>query len=281
MTRHRERAGSHDPDRWGEAATSRPLDAALNPGNSGGPLITVSDAAVVGLVDLGNEAAEGTAFAVSSQVAAPLLDAWATAPQPAELSDCAEQPADTSGTGSEIPPGDAAVIYVTSLDHVLTTFSAGARSALSDLINAVNSGSISRTEADATMDAIIEERRAFLGETNSVTPAPQFEHAQSVLRQSLQVHRRRRSDPPVDEAKLAGDEAAAAKYWSDQQALSAKASQLKAQFLAEYNALRKELLGLPPLDIHYDTDRPQPVGTFRGFDPGAAPGNARRARPCR
>ena len=53
------------------------------------------------------------------------------------------------------------------------------------------------------------------------------------------------------EAKFAGDETAAAEHWSDQQALSTEASRLKAQFLAEYNALREKLLGLPPPDIHY------------------------------
>jgi len=54
-------------------------DAAVNPGNSGGPLIT-DNGAVVGLVDLGTTQANGLAFAVSSQVARPLVQAWQAAP---------------------------------------------------------------------------------------------------------------------------------------------------------------------------------------------------------
>src|SRR5262249_1331511 len=57
-------------------------DAALNPGNSGGPLISVADGRVVGLVDLKNLDASGVGFAVSTDVAQPLIDAWTLAPQP-------------------------------------------------------------------------------------------------------------------------------------------------------------------------------------------------------
>jgi S1-C subfamily serine protease len=47
-------------------------DAALNPGNSGGPLLATDTGDVIGLVDLGT-AANGTSFAVSAAVAQPLL----------------------------------------------------------------------------------------------------------------------------------------------------------------------------------------------------------------
>jgi S1-C subfamily serine protease len=67
-------------------------DAAVNPGNSGGPLIA-DDGSVVGLVDLGTSEANGLAFAVSSLVAKPLLTAWKTAPQPVSPSSCTESPA--------------------------------------------------------------------------------------------------------------------------------------------------------------------------------------------
>jgi S1-C subfamily serine protease len=73
-------------------------DAAVNPGNSGGPLITDSGT-VVGLVDLGTSEANGLAFAVSAQVAKPLLQAWQTAPQPAAAATC----------GSQAPPSAQAV----------------------------------------------------------------------------------------------------------------------------------------------------------------------------
>ena len=64
-------------------------DAAVNPGNSGGPLLATDTGDVVGLVDLGTTAANGLAFAVSAQVAQPLLHAWQVAPQPAPATSCA------------------------------------------------------------------------------------------------------------------------------------------------------------------------------------------------
>lgn len=44
-------------------------DAAVNPGNSGGPLLSIKSGRVVGLVDLGAEQAHGLGFAVSSKTA--------------------------------------------------------------------------------------------------------------------------------------------------------------------------------------------------------------------
>ena len=68
-------------------------DAAVNPGNSGGPLMTDSGL-VVGLVDLGTNQANGLAFAVGAQTAGPLLRAWAGAPQTVAATSC-------SGGGSQ------------------------------------------------------------------------------------------------------------------------------------------------------------------------------------
>jgi len=62
-------------------------DAAVNPGNSGGPLMTDSGL-VVGLVDLGTNQANGLAFAVGAQTAGPLLLAWAGAPQQVAAASC-------------------------------------------------------------------------------------------------------------------------------------------------------------------------------------------------
>ena len=56
-------------------------DAPVNPGNSGGPLMSDSGA-VIGLVDLGTVQANGLAFAVSAATAQPLVQGWAAAPQP-------------------------------------------------------------------------------------------------------------------------------------------------------------------------------------------------------
>ena len=63
-------------------------DAAVNPGNSGGPLLLLPSGQVIGLVDLGSLRANGIAFAVSGIVASKLLDAWKVAPQPLPAARC-------------------------------------------------------------------------------------------------------------------------------------------------------------------------------------------------
>ena len=65
-------------------------DAAVNPGNSGGPLIDVDSGDVLGLVDLGSQEANGIAFAVSTQIARPLLQAWQQAPQRVPIAACTD-----------------------------------------------------------------------------------------------------------------------------------------------------------------------------------------------
>jgi S1-C subfamily serine protease len=63
-------------------------DAAVNPGNSGGPVLLLPSGQVVGLVDLGSEKVNGIAFAVSGKVAATLVEAWKAAPQPLPAASC-------------------------------------------------------------------------------------------------------------------------------------------------------------------------------------------------
>ncbi|HZQ66259.1 MAG TPA: S1C family serine protease [Gaiellaceae bacterium] len=70
-------------------------DAEVNPGNSGGPLLATETGEVVGLIDIGSLEANGIAFAVSAQVARPLLAAWKEAPQPIALSHCPGEPPET------------------------------------------------------------------------------------------------------------------------------------------------------------------------------------------
>lgn len=80
-------------------------DAALNPGNSGGPLLALDTGRVVGLIDLGDAEAHGISFAVSASVAGPLLSAWTAAPQPSTTPVCATTPTEPiqAATTSEQP----------------------------------------------------------------------------------------------------------------------------------------------------------------------------------
>jgi serine protease Do len=98
-------------------------DAALNHGNSGGPLISLDSGQVVGLVDLGLEG-NGLAFAVSSQVAKPLLHAWAVSPQPVASQPCESEPLATTApaTSTPLPPppqpsGDVAAVEDAITNH--------------------------------------------------------------------------------------------------------------------------------------------------------------------
>lgn len=83
-------------------------DAAVNPGNSGGPLISTANGDVVGLIDLGADQANGLAFAVSAQVAGPLLQAWRVAPQPIGSAACEGQsPPPVAAPPPQQPPPPA------------------------------------------------------------------------------------------------------------------------------------------------------------------------------
>ena len=87
-------------------------DAAVNPGNSGGPLVTDSGL-VVGLVDLGARQANGVAFAVSATVAGPLIESWSVSPQPVPLMTCATSTPSTYSppAGQLAAPADAVYTY--------------------------------------------------------------------------------------------------------------------------------------------------------------------------
>lgn len=93
-------------------------DAAVNPGNSGGPLIDVDSGNVLGLVDLGSEEVNGIAFAVSTQIAQPLLQVWQQAPERVPTAACAEpttvpeqEATSTTAPGTTTAPGPGTASY--------------------------------------------------------------------------------------------------------------------------------------------------------------------------
>lgn len=63
-------------------------DAALNPGNSGGPLLLL-DGTVVGLAEAGYTLAHGIAYATPTTTAGPLVAAWEKTPSPPPPPSCA------------------------------------------------------------------------------------------------------------------------------------------------------------------------------------------------
>jgi|SRR5579862_291349 len=102
-------------------------DTPVNPGNSGGPLISIESGKVVGLVDLLITQANGLAFAVSAKVASPLLAAWRASPQPITPASCSSPqaaPPTTQTTTSSPPPTyrgrDFTIDYPTgwSISHI-------------------------------------------------------------------------------------------------------------------------------------------------------------------
>lgn len=84
-------------------------DAAVNPGNSGGPLLTATGD-VVGLVDALNTKANGMAYAVPASTAGPLFDTWKLSPRRVPPAQCTnavgprqEDPPDIATPGGNLP----------------------------------------------------------------------------------------------------------------------------------------------------------------------------------
>jgi S1-C subfamily serine protease len=77
-------------------------DAAVNPGNSGGPLLT-ADGRAVGLVDALRLDANGIAYAVPATQAAPEMSRWAQSPRPAMPASCGN-PLGPRQTTTVLPP---------------------------------------------------------------------------------------------------------------------------------------------------------------------------------
>lgn len=96
-------------------------DAAVNPGNSGGPLFSVRTGEVVGLVSAGLLDANSIAFAIPARTVAQLVEAWKNSPQPVAARSCTggePPPVTASGGGS----GETYSGYFTSFDRLETCY---------------------------------------------------------------------------------------------------------------------------------------------------------------
>jgi S1-C subfamily serine protease len=224
-------------------------DAAVNPGNSGGPLLSRESGEVVGLVDLGTNAANGIAFAVSAKVAAPLFRAWAVAPQPPASASCSGADRSSGQVSASGSPTPAA--YADAVDTALVD-SARTRTGLADLIDGVNNGSYDLQTADAAINAVIDQRRQLLDDVQSVDPPAAFARSAQLLKASLVAAIA--DDLAVEawiHAKYNGNAAEASDAWQRNIAASERATAAKSEFLRVYNGVRKRLLRLAPLDVAY------------------------------
>jgi hypothetical protein len=141
--------------------------------------------------------------------------------------------------------------YANAVDGALID-SARTRGDLGDLINGVNDGSLAEGDALGTISGIIDQRRQLLQVVTDVPPPPAFARPAQLLRQSLVASLS--DDLDIEnwiKAKYNGDETATSRYWQQQLRLSTQASLAKQAFLDAYNATRRNLLGLPPLEVAY------------------------------
>ena len=103
-------------------------DAALNPGNSGGPLIDQSER-VVGVVDAKNTQAEGIGLAVESTVAKPLLEQWSRTPQVVPAAQCSAPVGPSGGPSPDLSGGTSGSPAEQGIAATLAQFFDGINSA--------------------------------------------------------------------------------------------------------------------------------------------------------
>ena len=216
-------------------------DAAVNPGNSGGPLLATDTGQVVGLVDLGTSQANGTSFAVSAGVASALLNAWRVAPQPAAFAYCGGI---TVGNGPSNTPNtsDALTGYLDSVVRVLED-SASVRQ---QLVTAIAEAHANRSAAQQALALVIAARR---DELASAVGAAVPSAAQDTQVSFVRAFRVSLTSDVLYQRWLSTNSAGVLQQAQANDKLAVIA---KAQFLARYNGLRRSA-GLPliPTDFPF------------------------------
>jgi S1-C subfamily serine protease len=211
-------------------------DAAVNPGNSGGPLLATDTGKVIGLVDLGSEQANGISFAVSSGVAGPLLRAWQIAPQPVAAAYCGGLSGATSNGSSSSAGSSGDVDYAQSVARLLED-SAAVRK---QLVDAVSSAQSNPAAAAASLASIVAARRDEVALATAMTAPPDAESTQAAL-----VHAFRLSlvSDLLYQRWINGGSAATLDRAQANDRVTVKA---KAAFMSAYDALRVNA-GLAPM----------------------------------
>ena len=133
-------------------------DAAINFGNSGGPMMRVDNGKVMGLIDAVHAGdAHGISWAVSAQVAAPLLRDWNSTPQQVELASCDAQLAEAA--------------YARRIASILELSAAG-RGNVGRIVARVKVGTTVLSEGARQMKDPIANRQAVLRQITTLPTAP-------------------------------------------------------------------------------------------------------------
>jgi S1-C subfamily serine protease len=215
-------------------------DAALNPGNSGGPLLATDTGQVIGLVDLGTSA-NGTSFAVSAGVAGPLLQAWRAAPQPVPLDSCGGLPIASGGNGSSSGGGSSSQYgYVQAVARILGNSS----SVLKQLVRAVSEAHSNPAAAQAAIAAVVAARRDELALAEGMAVPNGAGQTQGLLVNAFSLSLA--SDSLYQRWINTGSPAALKRA----QANDNQATGVKASFLHTYNRLRQQV-GLAPIGDNF------------------------------
>jgi S1-C subfamily serine protease len=216
-------------------------DAAVNPGNSGGPLLATDSGDVIGLVDLGSTAANGTSFAVSSSVAGPLLKAWTVAPQPIPLDSCGGLPVSAARGGSLSSSGSSSrYAYAQAVARIIGNSAAVRRQLLAAVAEARSNAAAART----LVSGVVAARRIELSLAEGMSVPAGADQLQRLLVNAFafSLASDRLYQRWIDTGAAVALQSAEA---NDNQTTAAKAS-----FLAAYNRLRNQV-GLAPIGSNF------------------------------